>query len=236
MQSSGVPQATRESKRLLVWGVAMLAASVALDARSEHGEAGSTTLEGLVVGITDGDTLTLLVERVEVRIRLAQIDAPESGQAYGRAAREALSELAFGQQVRVEVVDRDRYGRSVGELFVDDIHVNQEMVRRGYAWAYTKYSRSLEIIELEDEARSAKRGLWALPVEQRDAPWTWRRGKKAPRASKADPAPLACGNRHTCKEMATCEEARFYFTECELTRLDGDRDGVPCEQLCAARR
>jgi endonuclease YncB( thermonuclease family) len=191
-------------------------------------------LEGRVVGVTDGDTLRLLVDREPIRIRLAQIDAPESGQPWGRPAKRALSELAFGKDARVEVVDTDRYGRTVGEVFVGELHVNRELVREGHAWAYTEYSHSVEITELEDEARAASRGLWALPLDQRDPPWIWRRKGRAPSRPKIDPLPLACGNRSSCKEMSSCKEARFYFEGCGLTRLDGDRDGVPCESLCAS--
>jgi endonuclease YncB( thermonuclease family) len=190
-------------------------------------------LNGRVVGITDGDTLTLLVDRRQVRVRLAQIDAPESDQPYGKKAKAALSALAFGRQAHVEVVDIDRYGRTVGEVFVDGIDVNREMVREGHAWAYTKYSHTTEIIELEDGARAAKQGLWALPENQREPPWLWRHALRAPRPK---PGPLACGTRIYCSEMANCEEARFYFEQCGVQSLDGDGDGVPCESLCAAAR
>jgi hypothetical protein len=136
-----------------------------------------------------------------------------------------LSDLAFGKPARVEVVDTDRYGRTVGEVFVGEVDVNLEMVRAGHAWAYTEYSHSLEVTELENQARAAKRGLWALPLDQRDPPWIWRRKGRGPPRPKVDPLPLACGNRATCGEMSTCKEARFYFEQCGLTKLDGDRAG-----------
>jgi endonuclease YncB( thermonuclease family) len=191
------------------------------------------TLDGRVVGITDGDTLTLLVGQRQVRVRLAQIDAPESNQPYGKKAKAALSALAFGRRAHVEVVDIDRYGRTVGEVFVDGIDVNREMVRAGHAWAYTKYSHTTEIIELEDSARTAKQGLWALPENQREPPWLWRH---APRTPRPKTGPLACGTRTYCSEMASCEEARFYFEQCGVHSLDGDGDGIPCESLCAVAR
>jgi endonuclease YncB( thermonuclease family) len=190
-------------------------------------------LDGRVVGITDGDTLTLLVDRQQVRVRLAQIDAPESSQPYGKKAKAALSALAFGKQARIEVVDIDRYGRTIGEVFVEGIDVNREMVRAGHAWAYTKYSHTTEIIELENSARAAKQGLWALPDNQREPPWIWRHSRRAPRPK---PGPLACGTRTYCSEMAGCEEARFYFEQCGVHSLDGDGDGIPCESLCAVAR
>jgi endonuclease YncB( thermonuclease family) len=141
-------------------------------------------LDGRVVGISDGDTLTLLVDRERVRVRLAQIDAPEMDQPYGKRAKAALSALAFRKRARVEVVDIDRYGRTVGEVFVDGIDVNLEMVREGHAWAYTKYSHTTAIIEFESSARAAEKGLWALPENQREPPWIWRH---PPRAAQPKP-------------------------------------------------
>jgi len=137
-------------------------------------DAGPLRLDGRVVGVGDGDSLTLLVDRERIRIRLAQIDAPELGQPYGKRAKAALSALAFGKRARVEVVDIDRYGRTVGEVFVDGIDLNREMVREGHAWAYTQYAHSTEIIALEDAARAAEKGLWSLPESQREPPWIWR--------------------------------------------------------------
>jgi endonuclease YncB( thermonuclease family) len=191
------------------------------------------TLNGRVVGVTDGDTLTLLVEREQVRVRLAQIDAPELDQPYGKKAKAALSALAFGKPARVDVVDIDRYGRTVGEVFSGGIDVNREMVREGHAWAYTQYSHTTEIIELEGSAREAKKGLWALPENQREPPWIWRH---QPRAPPPKSGPLACGTRTYCSEMVNCEEARFYFEQCAIHSLDGDGDGIPCESLCAVAR
>jgi endonuclease YncB( thermonuclease family) len=190
-------------------------------------------LTGRVVSIADGDTLTLLVGREQVRVRLAQIDAPEIGQPYGKKAKTALSALALRKQARVEVVDIDRYGRTVGEVFAGGIDVNREMVREGHAWAYTKYSHTTEIIELEGSARTANKGLWALPESQREPPWLWRH---PPGATRPEPGPLVCGTRTYCSEMASCDEARFYFERCGVHTLDGDGDGVPCESLCAAAR
>jgi endonuclease YncB( thermonuclease family) len=195
-------------------------------------------LRGRVVGVTDGDTLTVLVAGRPQRIRLAQIDAPESRQPFGAAAKRALSELAFGREVRVVVVDRDRYGRIVGEIFCGGRHVNQELVRSGHAWAYTEYARSTEIIEIENEARAARRGLWALPEAQREAPWSWRARARAEHRAPSVRPPTAktpirdCALPRSCREMTSCEEARFHFEQCGWTRLDGDGDGVPCEKLC----
>jgi endonuclease YncB( thermonuclease family) len=191
-------------------------------------------LEGRVVGVADGDTLTLLVERRPVRIRLAQIDAPEIGQPYGRRSKAALSELVFGKPAQVAVVDEDDYGRQVGEVYVAGVHVNFDMVRQGHAWAYTRFARSTEVIDLESDARRAGRGLWRLPESQRDPPWVWRQRGRRSRAERpsSEPRDPACGTRRFCREMASCAEARFHYARCGLRHLDGDGDGVPCESLC----
>ena len=192
-------------------------------------QAGAASLAGRVVGVTDGDSLTLLVGGDTVRVRLAQIDAPERRQPYGNRSKQALSDLAFGRDARVEVVDIDDYGRTVGAVYVDDVHVNFEMVRQGHAWAYTRYARSTEIIDLESAARSERLGLWQLPESQRTAPWVWRHERRGSRPAAVAPH---CGPKRTCSQMDSCEEARRYHT-CGVTSLDGDGDGIPCESLCA---
>jgi endonuclease YncB( thermonuclease family) len=249
LNANAVRSALRERTRPGVWRFSLLVfaaaalLSISRPAASDPAPASGAEariLNGRVVGVTDGDTLTLLVDREQVRIRLAQIDAPESNQPYGKKAKAALSTLAFGKQARVEVVDIDRYGRTVGEIFVGEIDINHEMVREGHAWAYTKYSHTTEIIELEDSARTAKKGLWALPENQREPPWIWRHTPRDPQPKRGarhpKPGPLVCGTRTYCGEMADCEVARFYFEKCGVQSLDGDGDGIPCESLCAADR
>ena len=134
---------------------------------------------GRVVGIADGDTLTVCPdEGATVRIRLWGIDAPERGQAYTSVAKRYLAALAFGKRVRVLVHDLDRYGRTVAEIILPDgRNANQEMVRAGYAWWYRYYAPHDRVLEqLEAEARQARRGLWADP--QALPPWDYRRLKR----------------------------------------------------------
>ncbi|WP_431268918.1 thermonuclease family protein [Dankookia sp. P2] len=139
-------------------------------------------LTGQVVGITDGDTLTLLTpDRRQTKVRLAEIDTPERRQPYGSRARAALADLAFQRRVRVVVEDIDRYGRSVGHVYAGGRDVNAEMVRRGAAWVYDRYNHDPKLPVLEAEARAARRGLWALPEAERLPPWEWRRRAKAER-------------------------------------------------------
>lgn len=133
---------------------------------------------GRVVGVSDGDTLTLLVDgRRQVKVRLAEIDAPEGGQPYGNRAKQELSALTFNKEARVRVQDTDRYGRTVGRVFVGGVDVSAEMIRRGAAWVFRKYVKDASLFNLEEEAKRQKRGLWGLPESERVPPWEWRRAK-----------------------------------------------------------
>ena len=113
--------------------------------------------------------------------------------------------------------------------------INREMVWDGHAWAYRKYLADETLIGDEDYARANSLGLWSLPELDRMPPWEWRHGGKGV-PSKVDrpqvSEELSCGSKRYCGEMASCDEARFYLKECGLTRLDGDADGVPCEDVC----
>ena len=132
-------------------------------------------------GIADGDTLTILdAHQRQTRIRLAEIDAPESHQPFGSRAKRALSELVFGKAVRVVVIGTDRYGRTVGRIYVGALDVSAEMVR-GAAWVFVRYSRDPSLRALEQQAREARRGLWALPEAERVPPWEWRADARAAR-------------------------------------------------------
>jgi endonuclease YncB( thermonuclease family) len=136
------------------------------------------TLTGKVVAVGDGDTLTLLdATKTQHKVRLHGIDAPESKQAFGNVARKALADLVFGNEVDVEVIEKDRYGREVGKVHVGGRYVNAEMVRQGLAWRYFQFDKENDFGGLEDDARKQRRGLWAdaHPV----APWEWRKERKA---------------------------------------------------------
>ena len=129
-----------------------------------------------VVGVTDGDTLTVLTaQKTRVKIRLAGIDAPESGQDFGTRAKQAASEMAFGKSVTIIKRDRDRYGRTVTDVWLPDGRsLNREMVRNGLAWWYRKYAANDQALaRLEAEAWQAKRGLWSQTDPK--PPWEWRK-------------------------------------------------------------
>lgn len=134
-------------------------------------------ITGRVVGVVDGGAIHVLTaDLATVRVHLADIDTPEKAQPFGVRAKEVLSGLAYGNETRVAVVDDDRYGRSVGRVYVGDSEVSVEMLRSRMAWVYRKYSRRPELLVVEKEARDAKRGLWADPHPV--APWEWRAEKR----------------------------------------------------------
>ena len=134
-------------------------------------------IKGKVVNVADGDTVTVLdAEKVQHKIRLQGIDAPEKSQAFGTKSKERLSEKIGEKEVVVKWKEKDRYGRVLGEIYLGDRHINLEMVQDGFAWHYKQYSKSKELAQAQDEARNAKNGLWAdkEPVP----PWEFRRMRK----------------------------------------------------------
>lgn len=128
-----------------------------------------------VVGVSDGDTLTVIENNVTTKIRLAGIDAPESGQAFGSRAKSELSRLVFGQHVTYEPESTDQYGRVVAHVSVNGEWVNLWMVNAGMAWHYKRYSSSTELAAAEIMARRNRRGLWVDPNPI--PPWDFRKGK-----------------------------------------------------------
>ena len=140
-------------------------------------QAGAATISGKVVKVVDGDTIDILQNRSTVRIRLNGIDAPERGQAFGTRAKQFVLDVAAQQTVTVEIKDVDRYGRSVGDVFLPDgRNLNREIVAAGYAWWYRKYSKDQALGRLEEDARRDRRGLWQDKNPM--PPWEWRKLKR----------------------------------------------------------
>lgn len=129
---------------------------------------------GKVIAIADGDTVTILHEKTQIKIRIDAIDAPEKGMPYSKAAKKFLSDLCFGKNVTVKTVKIDHYGRTVARIILPSgSDVSSEMIRAGYAWHYKKYSTDSVLAKLELIARTNKRGLW----NDKDAmaPWEVRK-------------------------------------------------------------
>jgi endonuclease YncB( thermonuclease family) len=133
-----------------------------------------------VIGVHDGDTITVLTpEKRHIKIRLAEIDAPELSQPYGKKAKQLLSLMVFSKDVSITPLTIDKYGRTVARVYHGETDINLAMVRTGAAWAYRKYLTDNSFLDAEAEARKAGAGLWALQPDQIMPPWEWRHAKTA---------------------------------------------------------
>ena len=139
-------------------------------------------LEGRVVAVHDGDTISVLVAGRAVRVRLAGIDAPEHGQPFQNASRHALAAQVAGRDVRIVERGRDRYGRVLGTVYVAQVDVNAEQVRWGHAWVFRRFERDRQLAALESDAKAAKRGLWRDPSPV--PPWLWRERRVLPPSAR----------------------------------------------------
>ena len=150
----------------------LVVAALLATALSVHAE----TMSGRVVAIQDGDTLTVLVNRKQIKVRLANIDAPESKQPFGTRSRQSLAALCFNKEARLETNGRDRYGRTIATVHCAGTDANAEQVRLGMAWVFVRYaSPSSPLYVLQNEAKAARRGLWTDPSPV--PPWEWRRSR-----------------------------------------------------------
>lgn len=135
----------------------------------------SAEIRGLVVGVSDGDTITILddMDKGRFRIRLYGIDAPEKKQDFGQKAKQYLSSRLFRKSVVIRYKEIDRYGRIVGKVYLGHIEINLEILQNGYAWHYKNYDNSEEYSQAEINARKKRIGLWSLknPVP----PWNFRK-------------------------------------------------------------
>lgn len=134
-------------------------------------------LRGEVVGITDGDTLTILVDREQIKVRLAEIDSPERKQPYYSRSRQSLAAICHQKPAQVTWKTRDRYKRIIGQVQCAGIDANAHQVSSGMAWVFDRYSTpESPLYKLQDQAREGRKGLWADANPVR--PWDWRRGQK----------------------------------------------------------
>ena len=157
------------------------------------GPASAENVTGRVVGVHDGDTLTVLTaEKRQVQVRLADIDAPELGQPFGQAAKRELSSLCFNQQAKMQARTVDRYGRAVAVVSCQGRDASRLMVQHGMAWAYRQYLKRPELLPLEDAAKGSHAGLWAQAATP---PWEYRKQVKAAAAPERSAQVVHTGPR-----------------------------------------
>ena len=128
-------------------------------------------LSGKVVSIHDGDTITVLQGKQQVKVRLFGIDAPELKQPYGKKSKQFLANLIAGKVVEVEGNGKDRYKRTIGTIYLNGADINAQMVANGYAWAYRKFSKKYTA----QESKAKKQGLGLWQDKEPTPPWEWRR-------------------------------------------------------------
>jgi endonuclease YncB( thermonuclease family) len=147
------------------------------------------SITGTVKRVLDGDSLIVRAAGRDIEVRMGEIDTPEKGQPYADVSRKALQGMLLGKRVRLQVLDRDRYGRTVARVYSlpEELWVNAELVRRGHAWVYRRHVRDARLYDIERDARARRAGLWALPEAERTPPWTWRR-THPPERQRAAPA------------------------------------------------
>lgn len=163
------------------------------------------TLQGKVVSVSDGDTITVLdATKVEHKIRLAGIDAPEKSQAFGTSSKQHLSSLVYGKTVDVDFSKTDKYGRTIGKVVVGGLDANLSQIRAGLAWHYKQYEKEqppsdrATYSQAEIEARTNRLGLWqdAKPIP----PWDFRHGtgESSPDQRMASGEACPCGGNAAC--------------------------------------
>ena len=147
------------------------------------GALNAATLQGKVIGVTDGDTVTLLdAQKNQHKIRLQGIDAPEKAQAFGNKSKQSLHEMVHGKEVFVDVQKKDKYGRSVGKILVNQTDACLEQIKRGMAWHYKQYANEQSpedrdvYAQAESTARAQSLGLWK--DKSPTPPWAFRKQNK----------------------------------------------------------
>ncbi|EQA07140.1 thermonuclease family protein [Glaesserella parasuis] len=189
----------------------------------------------IVVGIYDGDTLTCLHNRTQLKVRLQYIDAPEFAQPFGNKAKQSLTQLAFKKEVELEITGYDKYQRLLAVVYDQrGENLNLIQVQRGMAWAY----RQTQPVYLQAQqlAQQQRIGLWQdkNPINPAD----WRASKRSDEHSfwqgfspKAPLATIDCNVRKSCNDLPDYDTAKRYFKQCRWRELDGNNDGIPCNKL-----
>ncbi len=140
--------------------------------------ANSLELVGKVIKVSDGDTVTILTEdKVSHKIRLNDIDAPEKKQPFGNKSRDNLASYIAGEIITVKYKSKDKYGRILGTIYFENLDINLQQIKNGYAWVYKQYSKNQTYYQEEQKAKDLKKGLWI--AKEPLAPWEYRKKRKS---------------------------------------------------------
>jgi micrococcal nuclease len=185
-----------------------------------------------VVRVLDGDTVTISIGNDTANVRLANIDAPELSQKYGKESQQYLSEMVLGKTVYIEIEGVGKYGRILGNIkTLDGVDASLALLQNGLVWVYRKYCDDANLLSAEYSARKRRVGLWnsdTVPLP----PWIYRHPNKDENVA----IDTVCNSFKTrCSQMLNCKEAMFYLMKCGNISLDQDADFIPCQGLCAHR-
>jgi len=199
------------------------------------------SFDAKVIMVMDGDTVMVLKGNQKIKVRMVNIDAPEKDQAFGQQSRDSLQELVGKKTVRIDSQAVDQYGRVIGNISVDGINVNQAQIKRGMAWENSHFHTDKNYLAMQDDARQSKRGLWSQANPENPSNW-----RKAHPSVQSNSKPVqagvkqgrvsGCGEKRYCSQMHSCEEATSYLRQCGIKTLDRNKDGTPCEALCAPKK
>ena len=211
----------------------------------------AATLQGVVTQVNDGDTLRFTPQgQAAIDVRLRDIDAPERCQPWGAEARRALTDLALNKPATLRLAGRDGQGHALGLLTVDGVNVGQRLVEEGHAWSQRGRNDTGPLVKQERMAKALGRGLHAGGGAVMPAEFRRTRGPCAEGAQLVVPVPAApllarravatpaaagfrCDGRTHCTQMQSCAEAKYFLARCPGVKMDGDGDGIPCEdQWC----
>ena len=179
------------------------------------------TLRGRVVTVFDGDSFILLTEDTQIGIRMAEIDTPEVGQDWHEQAGSALRRKILRQSVAIDIVDRDRYGRLVGKVWLGERDINREMIVEGHAWAYLQYLRDESLREDEAAAREATLGLWGLADPM--PPWRWRHQQHGGEEPKTSGDCRIKGNISSSGKRIYHLPGQQYYQQTRISTAKGER-------------
>lgn len=187
-----------------------------------------------VYQVADGDTLSVTGREGSFTVRISRIDAPERKQPFGQESLNYLRRLTLNKTVTLEIKGRDKYDRVLAEVFINGKNYSALAVGQGLAYPY--YSDDAELDRLAEQAKRRRVGVWSLPEKQRQLPSDYRREQRGlpsttPEKPRSSLFSVGC-EKKTCSQMRDCVEARYQLTVCGNTRIDGNKDGVPCEALC----
>lgn len=244
--------------RLPSFAATTLLALVCLAPAAAAPRANPAPVQGVVTQVSDGDTVRFTpAGQAPIVVRLANIDAPEICQPWGAEARRALTDLALNKSATLRPTGRDSYGRTVGVLLVEGVDVAQSLVEGGHAWSLRWRNDAGPLVKQERMAKALNRGLHEGGTAVKPADFRRINGPCPGNGAPVSVAPAAvpvvaampalparnvaapavaayrCDGRTHCSQMRSCDEAKYFLSNCPGVKMDGDRDGIPCEnQWC----